>query len=221
MKIFLPQIIYSFQSGPVACRGSKAIFVRKHDLEVNLDAVKLETGNISKSKIDMWLFVVEGYKKYNSRENKYLDNYVELSGVKAEDPVIAPFTAKIAELASVEKVAAALSILTMDYFDFLDELRENKLSESQIQSLFYKSVNILAEAFDTNPESIMREFNKLKWHDSEALSKEIILLSKIRMKLIDESNSQSRKQLNEILNDNRQPNLFIMSGIEHATIFSQ
>ena len=197
-----------------------AVFVRKHNLEVNLEAVKAETESIPKIKVQDWLLLVEGHKKYHAVENCYLDEYIETSGIKTEDPIIAPFTQEIADVASIERIVAALSILTMDYLDLMEEHGAEKLNENLIELMFDQSLNVVAKAFEVSPKRLKKEFLKLKWHDEEALAKQLLLLSERRKQLISESNSQSSRQLEEILNRNRHPNLFIMSGIEHATIFT-
>ena len=144
----------------------------------------------------------------------------EIFGVKTEDPIIAPFTAEIADVASVERLVAALPILIMDYLDLIEENGVERLNENHIESMFDQSLNAVAKVFGVSPKGLKKEFLKLKWHDEEALAKQFLLLSEKRKQLISESNSQSRRQLEGILNRNRHPNLFIMSGIEHATIFT-
>lgn len=222
MKLTAPEISTLPSQGLFTGRKPKAIFLRKHNLKVNLEAVKEETANVAATRVQEWLFLVEGYKKYHSIENLFLDNLVEDLDIKTEDPIKPPFTSEISDAASVEKVLGALSVLVMDHLDFIAESQSIKELDNQtLEVLFNQNLNVVAKAFDVSPKSLRREFSRLSWCNETVLNQQLLALSKKRRQLIDESNSQSKVKLAEVLNTNRHPNLFIMSGIEHATIFTQ
>ena len=166
------------------------------------------------------MFLVEGYRRYHAVENQFLDNFVEGLGIKAEDPIEPPFTSDVAESVSIEKLFAALSILVMDYLDFIADKQVETMSDKQLEAFFDLSVNAVAKAFEVSPKGLRREFDKLKWNNEHLLSKQILNLAEKRRKLIGESNSLSKTKLAGILEENLQPNLFIMSGIEHVSVFT-
>ena len=203
-------------------KNIRAVFVRKHNLEVNLEAVKEKTAGVETAKANDWLLLVEGHKKYHSVENLFLDNFVEELDIKTEDPIKPPFTSEISDAASVEKILGALSVLVMDYLDFITENQEIKELDSKVlEVIFSQNLEAVAKDFEVSPKRLRREFSKLRWRNQGVLNQQLLILAEKRKELIAESNSQSKIKLSEILNKNRHPNLFIMSGIEHATIFTQ
>ncbi len=204
---------------PFQRRNARAIFVKKHNLPYNLEAVENETKLVASVNAQDWLFLVEGYRRYSSVENTYLESFVDLFNIEAEDPIAKPFTSEVARAAYVENVLAALSVLVMDYLDFLTDNRIDRLGANEFKNAFDDGLNQIAKAFDVSPKLLRREFNKLKWNNEEKLAKQLLFLSEKRRQLIAESNSQSRTRLIDILSKNNSPNLFIMSGIEHAPVF--
>lgn len=219
MILPIPQIIPLIPQCVLRGRKLSAVFVRKHNLEINLEAVRNETNKVSSLSSSDWLFLIEGYKKYHAVENHYLDNFTENTGIKAEDPIEPPFTHNIAQAVSIEKIIAALSILVMDYLDLIEGSEIDTSDNYTLEKLFEHGLHTISQAFDVSPKLLRREFNKLKWSDEETLGKQLLALSEKRKQLIAESNSQSEAKLAEILNRNRHPNLFIMTGIEHAPVF--
>ena len=220
MRVEFPQIICLASAGHFMNRKGRAVFLKKHGLGVNLKVVKDETKEISDSKIQDWLFLVEGYRKYRSLENLYLDDFTCDLGIATKDPIEPPFTTNVAQAASIEKLFAALSILLMDYLDFMADNAIEQMEDKQLEAFFDLNVNAVAKAFEVSPKRLRKEFDKLKWSNEHLLSEQILNLSKKRRELIDESNSQSKIKLVGILSENAQPNLFIMSGIEHAGVFT-
>ena len=216
-----PQVIYLPSSGRLLNRRSKSVFLRKHGVDINLSVVESETKEITNLNFQDWLFLVEGYKRYHSLENLYLDDLTEDLGIATKDPIESPFTARIAHAASIEKLFAALSILVMDYVDFMADNQIEQMEDEQLEVFFDLNIHAIAKAFEVSPKRLRKEFDKLKWNNEHLLSEQILNLSEKRRKLIDESNSLSKTKLVGILEENLQPNLFIMSGIEHATIFTQ
>ncbi|MBI2995461.1 MAG: hypothetical protein HYY52_01960 [Candidatus Melainabacteria bacterium] len=221
MKLAIPKITVLPSSGLLRGRCSKAIFITKHNLQINQDVVETETQQVTRPTAKNWLFLVEGHKKYSCAENVFLDSLIEHFEIRAEDPIEPPFTANVAESASIEKLLAALSILVMDYLDFMADSDIEQMRDEQLEAFFDLNVNAVAKTFEVSPKRLRKEFDKLKWNNEHLLGEQILNLSEKRRKLIDESNSLSKTKLVGILNENAQPNLFVMSGIEHATIFSQ
>lgn len=198
-----------------------AVFVRKHNLQANQEVVEDKTKEITELTAKDWLLLVEGYKNYHTVENQFLDGFAENLDIRTEDPIIKPFTTEVAQAASVEQTIAALSILTMDYLDLIADHNVEQLDQQLLEMMFNQGLETVAKAFEVSPKVLKREFNKLKWHNEEKLARQIITLSEKRKQLISESNSQSKVKVGEVLTRNLHPHLFIMSGIEHATIFTQ
>lgn len=220
MKILTPHVLRISNPRP-GKRDSRAVFVRKHNLDVNVEAIKGESRDITQVEAPKWLFIVEGYRKYNALENLFLDDFIETLDIKAEDPIINPFTKEIAESASVDKTLASLSALVFDYVDLMsDNHGIAELDNSALERLFNLRLDEVGKAFDVRTPVLKREFLKLKWHDEEKLSRQLIALSEKRKVLIKEGNIKSEIKLNEVLESSEQLNLFIMTGIEHATIFT-
>lgn len=220
MKVLTPTIASLPVTGLLLGRNPKTVFLKKHNLQVNLAVVEAETKQVTRPTAKDWLFLVEGFKAYSATENQFLDNFVDEFGIKTEDPIVKPFTFEIADAASMERTTAALSVLTMDYLDLITENPIGGQGDDALEKLFNQSVCAVAKAFGVTSRSVRQEFSRLGWRNETVLNQQLLALSKKRDQLISESNSQSRVKLTEILDRNKEPNLFIMSGIEHATIFS-
>lgn len=216
----IPQITSLPSVGLFAVYQSKAVFLRKHDMVKNLSVVRNETSGITELTAKEWLFLVEGYRKYSCAENRFLDNFTEQLDITAEDPILNPFSAEIADAASVDKIIGALSFLVMDYLDFLEQYEIESLGDGALEAFFKKGLESIAKVFEVSPKLLKREFEKLKWGNEELLGKQLVSLTGKRRELITESNIQSATKLREILNRSKHPNLFIMSGIEHAPVFT-
>lgn len=222
MKVAFPGVVKIEPHGIwMGRKNVGSVFVRKHNLQVNLDAVKAETKKVTDLTAKEWLFLVEGYKKYTCAENLFLDDFIDLLEIEAKDPIEPPFTVSVAQAASIEKLFAALSILTMDYLDFIEDKQIDQLEDEQLEAFFDLAVHTVAKAFEVSPKRLRKEFDRLKWNNERLLSEQTLGLAEKRRKLIDESNTLSKIKLVRILRENLQPNLFVMSGIEHATIFAQ
>ena len=219
MKITEPKITAFESFRGLDQRRAQAIFVRKHDLPENLEAVQNTIGNLSISEINRWLFLVEGHKKYGCQENLYLDELVEKLGVRTEDPVYNPFTPKIAQAVSIDHYSAALSVFVIDYLDLLDMSKVRELDSKFLENLINNTLESISKTFGISPQLLKRDFKKLEWNNPEKLSKQILALSEIRKNLINESNSMAKIKLGNILNLSPEPRVFIMSGIEHEPVF--
>src|SRR3989338_5011132 len=221
LRINTPLTVTLVSNGILAKRNPKAVFVKKHNLQVNKDVVEAETEQVAKPSAKDWLFLIEGHKKYHTVENLFLDNFVEELDIKTEDPIVSPFTSEVAQAASLEKITAALSVLTMDYLDLIADNDIEKFDAKTLEIMFEQSLNVVAQSFRVSPKGLKKEFLKLKWRNKEKLEQQVVALSVKRKQLINESNSQGKVKVEEILRRSVEPNLFIMSGIEHATIFNQ
>ena len=206
--------------GLFLARNGKALFIKKHGQSVNLASVKTQTSCINTNNPDQWLFLIEGHKRYHSGENLYLDKMAEELKIVTEDPIDPPFTSQVSEEASVDKIVAALAVLVMDYFDFIEQNHNiEETPEETLEILFHNSLDAVAKAFGVNVKALRKQFQELNWQDEHSLAEQLKVLSLKRKQLIDVSNSRSRINLARILNMHRHPNLFIMSGIEHKLVF--
>lgn len=199
-------------------RQTSAVFVRKHSFEENLSVIESEIQPFDRIDPKDCLFLVEGHKRYVSSENLFLDNFIDERKIKSEDPVVPPFSVDIAESISLNRVVGALSVLTMDYFDFLaDKIKE--FDEEDTIEIFNQSLDTVAALFEVSPSLLRREFEKISWTDESEIAKELIQLKKERDRLINKSNEISKENLLDMLEINKERFVFIMSGIEHEPVF--
>ena len=193
------------------------VFVRRHNLDENLKAIQEVTAEneVSLSPKD-WLLLLEGKNKYHARENLYLDAFTEEFKIQSEDPITPPFTGEIANIADIEKTLAALSVLVIEYLDFIDQ-NEN-VEEENLKRFLDETLHAIAKGFDISPKQLQNQFINLKWDTSE-FWQDVELFRTKREQLIGESNIQSRNNLGEHLRRSYHPNIFILSGIAHKPVF--
>lgn len=219
MKIKAPEVCAISSNGIWTQRNRvQGVFLRRHNLEVNLDSVRdvIDSNNVCLSPSD-WLLLIEGRRRYTTPENLYLDHVIDKHDIASCDPIVAPFTGGIADVASVEKMIAALSVLVMEYLDFVDQ-NDTQLNEVQLREFLDRTVHLIAESFAVSSKTLQSSFLKLKWN-KPAFWDEVDQLQTKRQKLIDESNRQSRSKLVGILDENDMQDIFIMAGITHKPVF--
>jgi len=202
-------------------RNPIAVFVMKHDLQQNTEAVRNTTESIDRSDSNRWLFLIEGHTKYVAQENRYLDEFIETVGVKTEDPIYNPFTREVAIGASVDPCSAALAIFVIDFLDLIDMNNTRDTDGKQLEELINSGLESVSRVFEIDSKALKKKFETLDWTNKEKLSKQVLELADIRKTLIGKSNTQSRLKLDSILNSSQHPCIFIMSGIEHEPVFTQ
>lgn len=219
MKLRTPETALMVPDGLwVGRRKVQSVFVRRHNLDENLRAVQDETANsrISVSP-DKWILLLEGRSKYSARENLYLDALAKSLQIVSEDPVVPPFTSEIAKIVDIEKTLAALSVLVMEYLDFIDQ--NECVAEESLREFLDAMLQCVSRSFDISPKQLQNCFIRLKW-DTLDFWQDVELFKNKRRILIDESNHESRKKLIQVLSINNQPNVFILSGISHKPAFA-
>lgn len=191
-----------------------AAFLQRHNEEVNLELV-YEAVEENKIKIEphKWLALIEGHRRYHSRENIYIDSVINDFEITARDPIKQPFSVEIADAASISKILAALSVLATYYVDYSPEERSDEL----LRLWFEQTVDSIARAFDVSAKTLEDEFDKLRWENEDSLTKQISFLEEQKQRLIVESNRQSKITLSQILTEH--PKIFIVCGIAHSSVF--
>ncbi|MBI1858108.1 MAG: hypothetical protein HYR97_03225 [Candidatus Melainabacteria bacterium] len=219
MRVLEPKIS-SLESSPrLGHRAARAVFVRKHDLLENTEAVQTTTGNITQADACRWLFLVEGYRNYRCQENLYLEDLTGRLGVQTSDPIQNPFTESNAQAAMIDPYDAALSIFVIDCLDLLNINQVKEIDCKVLEHLIDSRLESVSKMFEINSQRLKREFDKLAWDDQEKLSRQILALSEVRKKLIAKSNDLGKVRLNEVFSVSHQPYVFVMSGIEHELVF--
>ena len=218
MVLRTPQIFRGKISGNGFGQAGTYIGLIRHNLEINKRAAETEVNKISKT-IDPkdQIHLVEG-KDSATCENIFLNNYAESHGISVFDPVKNPFRMDVAEKASV-KERAPLSVLVLDYLGSFQEGQIEKLTEDELKEFLKLSLDAASKAFGISVKKLESEFEKLSFNNPLALREEIINLSQVRQKLIDESNKESKKRVDDLLNGNPNRYVFAMSGAAHAPVF--
>lgn len=219
MRVKEPEILSIAGNSLWTTRESvQAVFLRRHNLEENQKAVKVqisENGIINNPR--NWLLLIEGRKKYLTFENLYIDDLIDDFEIKSEDPIIQPFTEEIVNAVGIDKILAALSVFVMEYLDFIDQSKETVLEED-LKIFLDKISHAISKSFGISQKALQKSFLSLKWDDPN-FWEEVSLFQGQRQKLIDKSNSLSKLNLLEILSRYQAPGIFIMSGIAHKPIF--
>lgn len=218
MQVSAPEVIPIKLQGIWSRRHNvNAVFVRKHDQVENLKVVGAE---VAKNEIELnpseWLVLLEGKGKYSAVENLYLDHFAYEFHIQAEDPIVDPFTTGITQAISLEGSLAALSVLVVEYLDFIDT--EEDLSDETLKEFLDQSLHSIARRFDVGPISLQKLFLGLKWN-TPMFWEEVELFRLKRQEMVDESNCQSRRELLRILDEWKHPKIFICTGIAHRPVF--
>ena len=111
---------------------------------------------------------------------------------------------------------AALSVLVIDR---VSHIQTSELDQIQLKQLIDEGLHNVARDFEISVQILLKEFLKFKSQDMDKMKEAVLLLTRVRQKLIDVSNAKSRLNLIEVLETDKHPNLFIMSGIAHEPVF--
>lgn len=216
----LPNLTSILPVGIWAGRRARGIFLKRHDLDVNVKIIQEEVEKFARiAPLNEQLFLIEGYSNYFSRENDYVKQYVQGNGIAVIDPIVDPFTFNNSDAAQVDRIQAAVSVLMFDclYSVFQDN---GKLpEESELKELVRRSIEVIAKKFCVSQIAVEKEFCSLSVHDKSALQLITKVFFETRKKLIDFSNKRSRDRLIKILSTCSEQNVLIVAGAEHEIAF--
>lgn len=218
MKVTLPEVTSINLQGIWSKRNSvNAVFVKKHNLQENLKVVQNQT---KEQEINLnpedWLFLLEGRRKYLAPENLYLDSFVDEFNISTCDPIVEPFTSRVASQALVENEIAALSVFVFEYLDYIKNNEE--VNEDRLKTFLDDMLNLVARNFNVSSKKLQDLFLKMEWN-TQKFWESVEELKIKREKLIDISNQLSRQNLVQTLGELRHPNVFIFGGIAHKPVF--
>lgn len=196
--------------------------VRKHNRFENLNTVaEALRSNGALDDVTNWGVLLEGYAGRLSRasypiENGFLSGVAKEHAIEMFNPIIDPYSDSILREVNVSPEVAACSAL---FFDCLGGFKVLQ-NQSDFAELIPKAACQVARKFGMSDFSVRETLSSLHWSEPLLLEQELISLVNVRRSLIQSSNLKSRKYLQDgILNDCRKPNLFIICGAEHESVF--
>lgn len=126
-----------------------SVSLYRHNSLENLGKVKeiIEGGNVELSP-DEWLILLEGYKRQRANlniDNSYLEGLINKNNIRADDPIVTPFTAPIAREADTDPELVACSVLVIDKLAHFIEENGIPASKTALDQLIRTSVETVSK----------------------------------------------------------------------------
>ncbi len=217
---FNPETIPLSPTWPHLYKSGNAVFIRKHGVEENTRAVAEALDLPLNCRKQDWIFLVEGHKVYSCPENVFLDSKLKEFGLEAVDPIVKPYSEEIAKDLNISPLETALSVLVNDSSGVLG-IDLSLVQDDELEKWFLSVTDLISVLFNVQQLDLIKAHESLFLSDSKGTSLEEKLkqLKQIHKIILDESNRRSQLMTHSVLTGNSKPNIFILSGKAHKSVF--
>lgn len=221
MRVFNPQAVDFKAHSPRLYRSGNGVFVRKHSEPANIEAVKSSLDIVLNGRNCDWLLLVEGLGFYSNPENRIIDEAINDKEILAFDPIEKPYTPEISKSLNVSPLDSSLAVLIHDP-GAIAGIDLSELSNQEVEIWFDQITASIANLFGVSQKDLISSYEVLmstQNQKSNGFDERIKSLSELLKRLVNSANDLSIVKLQQILQKNKQKNVFVFSGMAHKTVF--